>query len=57
MTKQEPIELTRACLPGEKVFWRTLGGNIFVGTLKAWDNGTAIVMMENGREKAVRCDA
>ena len=52
--------LTRECVPGMLVAWKTLADDgeyhgFRVGKLKEWDNGTAIVL-ENGKETAVRCD-
>ena len=48
--------LTSECEPGKLVYWTTVVGEQFVGRLKEFDNGTAIVIMEDGTEKAVRCD-
>ena len=52
--------LARDCAPGMLVAWKTVADDgeyhgYHVGTLKEWDNGTAIVRTEAG-EKAVRCD-
>ena len=39
----QAVPLTRNCLPGQFVTWRNALGWTFTGTLKEWDNGTAIV--------------
>ncbi len=46
---------------GSLVAWHTVADDgefrgWHVGTLKAWDNGTAIVKELNGTEKAIRAD-
>jgi hypothetical protein len=51
--------LSDACDPGMLVAWHTLADDgefhgWHVGTLKEWDNGTAIVRTADGREKAVQ---
>ncbi len=53
--------LVRECKPGMLVGWKTLDGEWHTGTLKEWDNGTAIVREyrrhftgEEDREIAVR---
>jgi len=46
-------ELSRSCVVGERVWWMTVGGETLKGTLKDWDNWTAIIVMDDGREKAV----
>lgn len=51
--------LTRLAAPGMLVAWKTLAEDgeyhgYHVGTLKEWDNGTAIVGSK-GQEQAVRC--
>lgn len=45
--------LTRERVPGDHVFWTTLNGNEYEGRLKGWDNWTAIIELDNGREVAV----
>lgn len=38
------VPLTRDCQPGMLVSWKTVGDDRpHVGTLKEWDNGTAII--------------
>ena len=39
----KPAPLTRDCLPGQFVTWQNVLGWTFTGTLKEWDNGTAII--------------
>lgn len=39
--------------PGDRVCWSTIGGQSYRGVLKEWDNGTAIVVCDDGRERAV----
>ena len=46
-------ELDRSSVVGERVWWTTVGGETLIGTLKEWDNWTAIIVMNDGREKAV----
>lgn len=38
--------------PGTLVCSRKVNGEIVTGTLKEWDNGTAIITTEDGRERA-----
>ncbi len=42
------------CQPGALVSWKTLGGEVLSGTLKEWDNGTAIIRDEDNKEHAIR---
>jgi len=39
----------------ERVQWGNMRGEKFEGVVKEWDNNTAIVMMDDGTEKAVAC--
>lgn len=48
-------ELTTERNPGDLVWWKTVSGHRQSGRLKEWDNGTAIITMPDGTEKAVRC--
>lgn len=48
--------LMRSSPIGSLVFWNTINGTSHSGRLKEFDNGTAIVEMTDGTEKAVRCD-
>jgi small nuclear ribonucleoprotein (snRNP)-like protein len=48
--------LTTLCKPGERVWWRTLDGTTYSGVLKEFDNGTAIIVMPDGREKAAKAE-
>lgn len=38
-----PVSLCRECAPGQFVFWSNVQGWTFTGTLKEWDNDTAII--------------
>lgn len=49
----DPPELRAEHQPGQIVTVSLLGSK-FQGTLKTWDNGTAIVVTADGQEKAVR---
>ena len=40
------------CNIGDRVWWETLSGYIYVGELIDTDNGTAIVRLDNGEIKA-----
>jgi hypothetical protein len=40
---------------GDSVFWGTISGELFYGKLKEFDNCTAIIVLPNGKEKAVSC--
>jgi hypothetical protein len=37
------VELTPDCVPGQFVTWTDVQGWTYTGTLKEWDNGTAII--------------
>ena len=39
---------------GSLVRWRTVGSDEFVGVIREWDNGTAIVLCSDGQERSVR---
>lgn len=41
--------------PGDRVFWVSYDNKIHVGHFVEYDNGTAIVKDDNGKEHAVRC--
>lgn len=51
--KVEIPELSRTTQIGDRVAWSTIIGDHFVGTLKEWDNWTAIMQMDDGSEKGV----
>jgi small nuclear ribonucleoprotein (snRNP)-like protein len=38
---------------GERVYWETWGGDRYEGILIEYDNNTAIVRLDNGKEKAI----
>lgn len=42
--------------PGDLVCWTTIGGKSYRGTLEEIDNGTAIVLCDDGVKRAVRVD-
>lgn len=46
-------ELSRECKPGELVKWPQINGDEFIGIIKEWDNGTAIIDRD-GKEYAVK---
>lgn len=48
-------ELRRDHRSGDRVSWSTLGGKTYRGVLKEWDNYTAIVVCDDGRERSVSC--
>jgi hypothetical protein len=51
----EPItELCLSSKPGQMVWWKTLDGRAKDGRLKEWDNGTAIILLRDGSEVAIR---
>lgn len=47
-------ELTRASLPGDFVWWRTVANVVADGQLVEWDSNVAIVETSDGK-KAVEC--
>jgi hypothetical protein len=53
-SKTQAKELTKECSLGERVRWRTVGGKWKEGTLRDWDNGTAVVGKDDGTTEAVR---
>ena len=60
--RREHVYLTRACQPGDHVYWNTLGGTLYKGVLKEWDSNVAIVTLLdafrpelNGTTKSVEC--
>ncbi len=53
MEPHEPLSLESK--PGVLVTWTTLDGAQHIGRLVEFDNGTAIITMRDGTEKAVRC--
>lgn len=38
---------------GERASWLTANNRTYFGVLKEWDNGTAIMLLDDGTEKAV----
>lgn len=40
---------------GEIIFWKNFRNETLIGKLKEFDNGTAIVLLPSGKEKAVAC--
>lgn len=47
------VRLIDGLPPGTPVWWRTFSQNVYHGVIKEWDNGTCIVILPNGKEKAV----
>jgi small nuclear ribonucleoprotein (snRNP)-like protein len=52
---QQAAELTRDSRIGDRVTWRQVNGERFVGTLRGWDSNVALVMLDDGTSKAVEC--
>jgi uncharacterized membrane protein len=52
---KDAIELQVNCPIGSKVYWETILGKQYVGTLIEWDSNVAIVKLENSKTKAVEC--
>ena len=48
-------ELTINSKVGEVIYWTTVSGDLLFGKLKEFDNYSAIVVLPNGKEKAVAC--
>lgn len=48
-------ELNRGTKVGDRACWITIDGKRFTGVLKEWDNATAIMLLDDGSEKAVAC--
>jgi len=44
-----------ACGVGERVRWENLKGEKFEGILKKWDMGIAVILLDDGTEKNVKC--
>ena len=53
-TKKIPY-IDYACQIGERVQWKTIINKRFEGKLIDWDNGTAIIKMDDGTIKAINC--
>lgn len=41
---------------GTRVFWKNLIGKRLEGTIEDWDNGTAIIKMDDGKTMAIRSE-
>ena len=48
------MELNINSEPGQIVQWKTIDGREHEGKLKEWDNYTAIIILSNGSEVAIR---
>jgi len=48
-------QLDYMCLVGERVFWKNIVGAKFEGVIQEWDNGTAIILMDDGTIEPVKC--
>ena len=47
-------QLDYMCLIGERVFWNNIANQRFEGIIQEWDNGTAIIKMDDGTIKAIK---
>lgn len=45
-----------ACVVGQRVYWNTIGGQRFEGTITEWkENEVAIVKLDDGSVMEVKC--
>jgi len=54
-TKINIDQLNIHSIIGDRVKWETVIGKKYEGELIDWDNGTAIIKMDNRETKAVNC--
>lgn len=48
-------QLDYMCLVGERVFWRNIAGTKFEGIIQEWNDGIAILLMDDGTTETVKC--
>lgn len=46
-------QLDYMCLVGERVFWMNMARERFEGVIQEWNNGVAIILMDDGTTKEV----